>query len=35
MANAAEMVYGLIKETVEAEGVSLWDVRYLKEGASW
>ena len=35
MANAAEKVYGLIKETVEAEGVSLWDVRFLKEGASW
>ena len=35
MANAAEKVYGLIKETVEAVGVSLWDVRFLKEGASW
>ena len=35
MANSAEKVYGLIKETVEAEGVSLWDVRFLKEGASW
>lgn len=35
MANAAEKVYSLIKETVEAEGVSLWDVRFLKEGASW
>ena len=35
MANAAEKVYGLIKETVEAQGVSLWDVRFLKEGASW
>ena len=35
MANAAEKVYGLIKETVEAEGVSLWDVRFVKEGASW
>ncbi len=35
MANAAEKVYGLIKETVEAEGVNLWDVRFLKEGASW
>lgn len=35
MANAAEKVYGLIKETVEAQGVNLWDVRFLKEGASW
>ena len=35
MANVAEKVYGLIKETVEAQGVSLWDVRFLKEGASW
>ena len=35
MANAAERVYALIKETVEAQGVSLWDVRFLKEGASW
>ncbi len=35
MANAAEKVYGLIKETVETQGVNLWDVRFLKEGASW
>ncbi|MGI6279429.1 MAG: ribosome maturation factor RimP [Acutalibacteraceae bacterium] len=35
MANVAEKVYGLIKDTVEAEGVELWDVRFLKEGASW
>ncbi len=35
MANAAERVYDLIKETVEAQGVTLWDVRFLKEGASW
>lgn len=35
MANAAEKVYSLIKETVENEGVTLWDVRFLKEGASW
>ena len=35
MANAAEKVYGLIKETVEEQGVSLWDVRFLNEGASW
>lgn len=35
MASAAERVYDLIKDTVEAEGVTLWDVRFLKEGASW
>ncbi len=35
MANAAERVYSLVKETVEQQGVSLWDVRFLKEGASW
>jgi len=35
MANAAERVYELIKETVENQGVELWDVRFLKEGASW
>ena len=35
MANAAERVFSLIKETVESQGVSLWDVRFLKEGASW
>lgn len=35
MANSAEKVYELIKDTVESQGVSLWDVRFLKEGASW
>ena len=35
MANAAEKVFSLIKETVESQGVRLWDVRFLKEGASW
>ena len=35
MASAAERVYSLIKETVESQGVKLWDVRFLKEGASW
>ena len=35
MANSAERVYDLIKDAVEAEGVRLWDVRFLKEGASW
>ncbi len=35
MASAAERVYELIKDTVEAQGVTLWDVRFVKEGASW
>lgn len=35
MAGAAERVYSLIKETVESQGVELWDVRFVKEGASW
>lgn len=35
MANAAERVYTLIKDTVEAQGVTLWDVRFVKEGTSW
>ena len=35
MANAASKVYDLIKDTVESCGVELWDVRFLKEGASW
>ncbi len=35
MASAAERVYSLIKETVENQGVELWDVRFIKEGASW
>lgn len=35
MANAAEKVYSLIKTAVEDCGVELWDVRFLKEGASW
>lgn len=34
MAGVAEKVFSLIKDTVEAEGVTLWDVRFLKEGAS-
>ena len=35
MANVAERVFSLIKETVESQGVELWDVRFVKEGASW
>ncbi len=35
MANIAEKVYDLIKNTVEEQNVTLWDVRFVKEGASW
>ena len=35
MANAAEKVYSLIEEIVKQQGVTLWDVRFLKEGANW
>ncbi len=35
MAGAANKVFDLIKETVENCGVELWDVRFVKEGASW
>ncbi len=34
MAGVAEKVFNLVKETVENEGVNLWDVRFVKEGAS-
>lgn len=35
MAQIADKVSAIIKEAVEAEGVELWDVRYVKEGASY
>ncbi len=35
MASAAERVYSLIKQTVQEQGVELWDVRFVKEGVSW
>lgn len=35
LANIADTVASLIKEAVEAQGVSLWDVRFVKEGADW
>ena len=35
MSNVAQKVYSLVKETVESQGVSLWDVRFLKEGADY
>ncbi len=33
--SVAERVFTLVRETVEAQGVELWDVRFLKEGANW
>ncbi len=33
--NTVETVTNLIKPIVEAQGVSLWDVRFVKEGALW
>ena len=35
MAGVADKVFSLIKETVEAQKVELWDVRFQKEGANW
>ena len=35
MAQIADKVSAIIRETVEAQGVELWDVRYVKEGASY
>ena len=34
MASVADKVFDLVKETVESCGVSLWDVKFVKEGAS-
>ncbi len=34
MAGIADKIFDLIKPTVESIGVTLWDVRFLKEGAS-
>ena len=35
MAQIAEKVSLIIKDAVEAQGVELWDVRYVKEGSSY
>ncbi len=35
MAGVADKVFTLIKDTVEKENVNLWDVRFVKEGASY
>ncbi|MCQ2450439.1 MAG: ribosome maturation factor RimP [Clostridia bacterium] len=34
MAKIADKVFELIEETVNAQGVELWDVRFVKEGVS-
>ncbi len=34
MAKTTDKVYNLIKDTVEGQGVQLWDVAFVKEGAS-
>ncbi len=33
--SVADRVFDLVKETVEANNVNLWDVRFVKEGANW
>lgn len=33
--SVADKVFALIKDTVEGQNVSLWDVRFVKEGANW
>lgn len=34
MAGVADKVFNLIEPTVKAQGVNLWDVKFVKEGAS-
>lgn len=35
MAKIADVVYNLIEPTVQSLGITLWDVRFVKEGASY
>ena len=35
LAGIADKIIALIKDTVEEQNVSLWDVRFVKEGASY
>ncbi len=35
MAKTADVVYNLIEPTVLSLGITLWDVRFVKEGASY
>ena len=34
MSQITEKIYALVKNTVEQQGVTLWDVAFVKEGAS-
>lgn len=34
MSQITEKIYALVKDTVEQQGVTLWDVAFVKEGAS-
>ncbi len=34
MSQITEKIFALVKDTVEAQGVTLWDVAFVKEGAS-
>ena len=33
--SVADRVAALVKEPIESLGLTLWDVKYVKEGASW
>ncbi|MBQ0083523.1 MAG: ribosome maturation factor RimP [Clostridiales bacterium] len=35
MAGVSEKVYALLKEPIEQTGITLWDVKFVKEGASY
>ena len=35
MASIADRVWALVEDTVRSQGVELWDVRFVKEGASY
>ena len=35
LAGVADKVFTLVEETVKAQNVKLWDVRFVKEGANW
>ena len=35
LAGVADKVFSLVEETVKAQNVNLWDVRFVKEGANW
>ena len=35
MASIADRVWALVEDAVRSQGVELWDVRFVKEGASY